>query len=165
MEHRLRIQQQGFRRRAQLQRQRLGDHRLRPRRRHDERSTNLPIHGPRLRYGFGGRVHHLLQAEANRFLRLIRILPLRFVEIANPPGVILVYPNPTDTEATISFSEPTEVQGLVRVYTQNNRFVLERVIPIHTTDYVLPLAQLPGEAYILQVVVGGKQWSKRLVVD
>ncbi|MBK6619323.1 MAG: T9SS type A sorting domain-containing protein [Saprospirales bacterium] len=91
--------------------------------------------------------------------------PLRFVEITNPQGVILVYPNPTDTEATISFSEPTEVQGLVRVYTQNNRFVLERVIPIHTSDYVLPLAQLPGEAYILQVVVGRKQWSKRLVVD
>ena len=90
--------------------------------------------------------------------------PIRIVEIRNQRD-IRVYPNPADEEVTISFAEPTTVRGIVRMYSQQNRLVAEHVIPPHTTDYPLRVAQLPAGTYILQVMVGNEQWSKRVVVE
>ncbi|MBK7338346.1 MAG: T9SS type A sorting domain-containing protein [Saprospirales bacterium] len=90
--------------------------------------------------------------------------PIRIVEIRNQRD-IRVYPNPADEEVTISFAEPTTVRGIVRMYSQQNRLVAEHVIPPHTTDYPLRVAQFPAGTYILQVMVGNEQWSKRVVVE
>lgn len=50
---------------------------------------------------------------------------------------------------TISFAEPTEVRGTVKLYTQNSRLVAEYDIPPQTVDYQIRVASLPGGTYSL----------------
>jgi len=90
--------------------------------------------------------------------------PVRTVELSAQNG-IRVYPNPANEEVTVSFAQPTEVRGTLRLYTQNNRLVAEYVIPPQTTDYPVRVAGLPPGTYLLQVVTGSQVWNRRVVVE
>jgi hypothetical protein len=90
--------------------------------------------------------------------------PIRVVQLSTAGG-IRVYPNPADEVATISFGQPTESRGWLRLLNGNGRLLAEQVIPVGTAQHQLRVAQFPAGTYLLEVKVGVKEWTRRLVVE
>jgi hypothetical protein len=90
--------------------------------------------------------------------------PIRVIQLGTQSG-LRVYPNPANEVATISFAQPTEARGWLRLLNGNGRLLAEHSIPVGTTDYQLRVAQLPAGTYLLEVKVGVKEWMRRLVVE
>ncbi|MBK7338347.1 MAG: T9SS type A sorting domain-containing protein [Saprospirales bacterium] len=90
--------------------------------------------------------------------------PIRIVEI-HSQNDIRVFPNPADEEISIAFSQATAERGLVQLFNQQGRLVVEEPLSPQTTEHQLRLSSLPAGIYILRATVGREQWTKRVVVE
>ncbi|MFZ2897679.1 MAG: T9SS type A sorting domain-containing protein, partial [Saprospiraceae bacterium] len=90
--------------------------------------------------------------------------PIRVVQLSTQGG-IRIFPNPADEVTTIAFGQPTEARGWIRLLNGNGRLLAEHTIPIGAASYELRVAQLPAGTYLLEIKVGVKEWTRRLVVE
>jgi len=75
-------------------------------------------------------------------------------ELAEGVGGVTIYPNPAQTEAIITFSQPVLAESTIRVINGLGQVLAVHSIPVGSTNIVLPVANYPNGYYFIQISDG-----------
>lgn len=75
-----------------------------------------------------------------------------------------IYPNPVQTDLTVSLSElPEPGTGLLQLYDMQGKLLLEETI--RTTQTVIPMADFPRAVYIMKLIFGEMQSTWKIIKE